>query len=1289
VIMFSSLDLKATPGNVMTRVKTLERKMAVLSRALSALGYVEAINEDPGEGVGNADTVDGLHASSTATAGKLLALDGSGLWPASTLQDIATVSWTGNHSFPVKGITIGADVTLERGAADELHLGVGDDLRITSGELQFGGDVVLQRGAAHRLDLASGDSFRIDATGQLQFGADVVLQRGAAHRLDLAPGDTFRIDATGQLQFGADVALQWGATNRLATPDSMDIAGSLRVGSAGAPSHTLDVDGNASITKAGGAQLRLAYNGANYVDMTVGSGGMLTIAPTGDIVLDPGASDVLPGGSIEDDLGDYNRMWRTLFAAELYVETLVAQDVLATIGGRIMVAPTTKLTSDINNTQTTIETEHNNLAINDYVLLKAAPGGVAQIEVMQITGGPTSVGPYTYNVTRNLDGTGANNWYAGDAIANLGYAVGEGYIELTSTQTIHNHLGPNITIYARTATANWNDSAPVVTMGNMESFLGYSSDEFGLASGDDLTTDPATGGFSGFSIDRTNGLRLYNTGLEMYDGSNLRIKTDPTATGSNPMWWMGPSASDKRFIVTGEGDVWLSALAISSDVGDWLFGQADGLLLLGPPLKIVKEGSTNYWVSTRKQKATLTGALHLEQGRWAGSRAIRVELGMTNYVKNPIFHGNVTDGWSLAQGGSGGAVARDTGVNLFGPASAEITAGTAWVYLQTDVVSIANGDSVTVQARIFRENDVSASIAIYDSTNSATRQSIVCSRVGEWERMELTWTNSTGSAVNVRLQIRNYEADSSSVIYADGCQLEKTNFATSLCHGDLGDGYTWSSTAHNSTSARVATVVNLDDYAGLIDSNDTFSFRIVAQMPYDADGTWPSSASVNYLMDAYAAGSNRVICRYRSDSDKFGIYINGADRVLSSVQSFSHGDWMDLVFTFDFSSNEYKIYVNGVLDGSDTTSLSAPTVTDWTLGVVHTGTSQWGGFAFSEFAAFDRALTADEVAAIYALQRPLIDTGSTERPGLYILDGEFRLHSSQTGQRVEIRAEGVGIFDDTGETGVARLLGGRVDTTGKVLDLEGDALGWMGYDASDDLQVAWYAAGSDAGKIVAGDGYVWLDADGHNIKAKSADDNICMYKFRTSGGTVFGGVLGVDGAATRTIGLHAQMASTGLIISNVADADSTYSARVRLSAQSGTTWADFNIYADSNATHPTYATLDCSFRIDGGLYVGGRYTQPADGVIQIENGSAPGTPSGGPVFYAVSGEMYVKDTSGNAKLLSPHRFDLIPDGPSEPGAWAFYAITPDGEIINVDMMRVVRLVEELSSEQLVFKKGAR
>ena len=293
------------------------------------------------------------------------------------------------------------------------------------------------------------------------------------------------------------------------------------------------------------------------------------IISSGDITLEPAGADVLPLGNAGIDMGDYNRMWRTLYASELYVETLVAQDVLATIGGRIMVAPTTKLIADLSSGATTIDVEHNNIT-GKYVIMKTAPGGVAQTETFKISGSsPSSItGGYRYNITsRNLDGTGANAWVEGDAACSVGGSVGEGFMDLTSTSTVLNHAGPTMAIYARTGGSNWNDLKPTVAVGQLSSFVDYSgSDKFGIAIGNDITL-AITNGFKGLTADNTNGLRMFNTPIELYSGAEKRVKisSDGTfkigryidnsnsGTENNHLYWNGTSLTVKGDIEMGSG----------------------------------------------------------------------------------------------------------------------------------------------------------------------------------------------------------------------------------------------------------------------------------------------------------------------------------------------------------------------------------------------------------------------------------------------------------------------------------------------------------------------------------------------------------------------------------------------------------------------------------------------------------------------------------------------------------------------------------------------------------------
>ena len=96
----------------------------------------------------------------------------------------------------------------------------------------------------------------------------------------------------------------------------------------------------------------------------------------------------------------------------------------------------------------------------------------------------------------------------------------------------------------------------------------------------------------------------------------------------------------------------------------------------------------------------------------------------------------------------------------------------------------------------------------------------------------------------------------------------------------------------------------------------------------------------------------------------------------------------------------------------------------------------------------------------------------------------------------------------------------------------------------------------------------------------------------------------------------------------------------------------------------------------------------AVGVLGIKNGTAPGSsPADAVQIYAEdvasSSELKVRDEAGNTTTLSPHNFSGIPEGPSEEMAWAFYS-ERDGKYVNVDMLKLARLVEKLTGEKLVY-----
>ncbi len=298
--------------------------------------------------------------------------------------------------------------------------------------------------------------------------------------------------------------------------------------------------------------------------------GNLTLQPAGDLVLDPVGNDVLPGAGYDLNLGSLAKKYLTLHAAELWVETLVAHETMATIGGRILVGPTTELTADVTAGSATFALKHNEADAGDVLRLEAG-GAVEFVRVQTLTivagnqgakifavagdltayftagvlftvrgstgnngtyttvgswynagSGNTEItvseaipsgtwngyiayrgsGPYLYLMDRNLDGSGANAWYAGDALFNTG-VTGEGFIDLYSVHGVKasTQYGPTIAGNVRTGTA-YNAWAEHWAIGNLNGLYGYGATAYGAAFG------KYADGASFITVDATNGIRM-------------------------------------------------------------------------------------------------------------------------------------------------------------------------------------------------------------------------------------------------------------------------------------------------------------------------------------------------------------------------------------------------------------------------------------------------------------------------------------------------------------------------------------------------------------------------------------------------------------------------------------------------------------------------------------------------------------------------------------------------------------------------------------------------------------
>ncbi|MCK4302637.1 MAG: hypothetical protein KAY24_00150 [Candidatus Eisenbacteria sp.] len=175
------------------------------------------------------------------------------------------------------------------------------------------------------------------------------------------------------------------------------------------------------------------------------------------------------------DLGSSTKLYRKGWLSEL--EALLFVENAAQVVGGYFIVPHGQGTfaEDVDNSETQIDFGQA-MTPNDFVLLRGN-GNVEYLQVLALVSGTT------YNVTRNMDGSGANTWPQGHVFVVLG-ASGDGRIEFDAQTG-----GPRISVFRQGAT--YNASTEQFRIGDLNGWGPISSEVYGWAAGDYAGTEYA------------------------------------------------------------------------------------------------------------------------------------------------------------------------------------------------------------------------------------------------------------------------------------------------------------------------------------------------------------------------------------------------------------------------------------------------------------------------------------------------------------------------------------------------------------------------------------------------------------------------------------------------------------------------------------------------------------------------------------------------------------------------------------------------------------------------------
>jgi hypothetical protein len=586
-------------------------------------------------GVSNADMVDGYHASSTPTAGKLLALDSSAQFNPSVIEwaDVAGA-----------GLSASGDTLVVQWGTTPTT--------IQPDDAAAGGSAATSARSDHRHAIATAVPGTILPDDSANEGSATSFARSDHRHAIAAAAPTSNLSVTSANAEGSATSFARsdhshaitssanpGAAASILASSAQGYLQLVRLGLGVAPSYPLQVQGTTP-------QLRLQQDASHYADFEVAGDGDLTIQPSGDSLLVPAGKTLASSNWVSQTTGwgiypesthgrDGYADFRYIYSDELHVKAFITDLEQALAGGQIISKSVAILAADFTipakGASATLVVEDLPgttayvFANNDWIRIRNISRSGGGLVVADAYGTVTQVsqngdGTQTYTFTRAAADTGSA--VAGTVVQKGGLALdygvsGNGYWEVTT-------LDPAGSPYAQVAT--WAGHPQNLTvharLGNLDGIAGIGA-EWGLWAGKDsnhwIKVSDAGAEIKG----------LKQTWIDA--GGNTRGQVDPTATGSNYLFWLGPSSGDKRFGVTADGTVYIGNVP-SQNVAGW--AHASDLTRI--------DGGMIQANTVTAQQMTVT---------------------MMNMVDNPGFESG-TVGWQLLAGSSIGTWGGRSGNNL-------------------------------------------------------------------------------------------------------------------------------------------------------------------------------------------------------------------------------------------------------------------------------------------------------------------------------------------------------------------------------------------------------------------------------------------------------------------------------------------------------------------------------------------------------------------------------------------------------------------------------------------------
>lgn len=363
------------------------------------------------------------------------------------------------------------------------------------------------------------------------------------------------------------------------------------------------------------------------------------------------------------------------------------------------------------------------------------------------------------------------------------------------------------------------------------------------------------------------------------------------------------------------------------------------------------------------ENAIETGGVIYRPGKFG--KAVQVAEATTNLILNPSFETNTT-GWGNY---SGVTISQNTTEGYYGSSSLNCLCSAGSVRrVFYKATGLTTGATYTISVWMRRVSGAGQPYLYYKTlvgtTESGTSGSTAGVANNEWQRITATITLS-GSDNGIMLNPGLSSSADGDVYLVDAVQLEQKAYATPYCDGSLGQGHSWSGTAHASTSSRTVS---------------TLTYPNVRLTPSGTVMMWINTSVLQSQFSDYRwladIGGSTGFILYQLYSDVLAIYQGSAYRAgyLLTDANFAPNTWHHVGATWNAATSTCDLYFDGILVASG--AIGTPTDDE-------TGMQVGGGGIYYPFPGLiddlvllDYAADAKLIRSIYESNAPVFAESS-------------------------------------------------------------------------------------------------------------------------------------------------------------------------------------------------------------------------------------------------------------------------------------------------------------------------